>query len=79
MSKLTMTTGREVVNPLASVSTELESTSSMGGTSRTHRVVNNDQYGDCPKCNEAMPITKNAQGVSVFYCGSCRVAAPCKA
>ncbi len=80
MSTHTLPTGRELVDPLACMETsneELESTSSLGGSSRAHRVVNNDNYGNCPKCEKPMPLVKNAQKLDVFFCEACRVSAPC--
>lgn len=77
-----LSTGRELVDPLgikSESSEQLESTSSLGGTSRIDRSVDNTQYGNCPKCTKAMPIVKNAQKRDVFYCEDCRTAMPCKA
>lgn len=76
-----LSTGREIVDPLglsSESSEQLESTSSLGGTSRIDRSVDNSQYGNCPKCSKPMPIVKNAQKHNVFYCEPCRTAMPCK-
>lgn len=79
MNNVKMSTGREVVDPFASESGEqLESTSALGGTTRVDRVVDNNSYGNCPKCSRAMPVVKNASGSKIFHCDKCRVSSPCK-
>lgn len=70
-----MKTGRKVIDPFASKKFESESSEELSSESR---VVNNSNYGNCPKCGASCGVAKNHDKLPVFYCEKCRVTTPCR-
>lgn len=55
-----------VVSNDSKASSDLESSS---------KVLENDTHGVCPKCGQAMGVSKTSKE-EVYYCSPCRVSSP---
>ena len=66
------------INPLDSVSTKPLVAESSNKEQMESTSMDNNTYGQCPKCQGPMAPVKIANNEDVIWCNGCRVSSPVK-